>query len=54
MHLQSPRSAILSAVIFNAIIIVLSSPHFPGVKFVALDGDRRPAPEPPHLPAWAV
>jgi len=37
MHLQSPRSAILSAVIFNAIIIVLLVPlALRGVKFVAL------------------
>ena len=37
MHLQSPRSAILSAVIFNAIIIVALVPlALRGVKFVAL------------------
>jgi K+-transporting ATPase ATPase B chain len=37
MHLDSPRSAILSAVIFNAIIIVLLVPlALRGVKFVAL------------------
>ena len=37
MHLQSPRSAILSAVIFNAVIIVLLVPlALRGVKFVAL------------------
>ena len=38
MHLQSPRSAILSAVIFNAVIIVLLVPlALRGVKFVALN-----------------
>ena len=43
MHLQSPRSAILSAVIFNAVIIVLLVPlALRGVKFVALDGDGDP------------
>jgi K+-transporting ATPase ATPase B chain len=37
MNLQTPRSAILSAVIFNAIIIVLLVPlALRGVKFVAL------------------
>ena len=37
MHLETPRSAILSAVIFNAIIIVLLVPlALRGVKFVAL------------------
>ena len=37
MHLQSPRSAILSAVIFNAVIIVALVPlALRGVKFVAL------------------
>ena len=37
MHLQSPRSAILSAVIFNALIIVALVPlALRGVKFVAL------------------
>jgi K+-transporting ATPase ATPase B chain len=36
MDLQTPRSAILSAVIFNAIIIVLLIPlALRGVKFVA-------------------
>ena len=50
MHLASPRSAILSAVIFNALIIVLLIPlALRGVKFVA--ESRRPgaAPQPPHL-----
>ena len=37
MNLQSPRSAILSAVIFNAVIIVLLVPlALRGVKFVVL------------------
>ena len=37
MDLQTPRSAILSAVIFNAIIIVLLVPlALRGVKFVAM------------------
>ena len=36
MHLETPRSAILSAVIFNALIIVLLIPlALRGVKFVA-------------------
>ena len=50
MDLQSPRSAILSAVIYNAIIIVLLVPlALRGVKFVALTRHGDPAAEPPHL-----
>ena len=50
MDLQSPRSAILSAVIYNAIIIVLLVPlALRGVKFVALDGHGDPQAEPAHL-----
>ena len=41
MDLQSPRSAILSAVIYNAIIIVLLVPlALRGVRFVALTADE--------------
>ena len=50
MGLETPRSAILSAVIFNAIIIVLLVPlALRGVKFVALHRHRDPATQPPRL-----
>ena len=50
MKLDNPHSAILSAVIFNAVIIVLLIPlALRGVKFRAMYGHRRPAPQPPDL-----
>ena len=47
MDLDSPRSAILSAVIFNALIIVALIPlALRGVKFRADGRGRRAAPQP--------
>ena len=52
MQLESPRSAILSAVIFNALIIVALIPlALRGVRFRAALGGCRSAPQPPHLRA---
>ncbi len=44
MGLHSATSAILSAVIFNAIIIPLLDPHCPERRQVSPRGGRRPAP----------
>ena len=53
MHLHSPTSAILSAVIFNAIIIPLLIPiALRGVDVPA--GRRRCAVAPQHLLIWGV
>ena len=50
MNLDNPHSAILSAVIFNAIIIVLLIPlALRGVKFRAMSAERDPAPQPHDL-----
>ena len=50
MKLQSPYSAILSAVIFNAVIIVILIPlALKGVKFRALGRQGDPAAESDHL-----
>ncbi len=50
MHLSSPNSAILSAVIFNALIIVALIPlALRGVKFRAGGSGGRAAAEHPHL-----
>ena len=50
MHLDNPHSAILSAVIFNALIIVVLIPlALKGVKFRAAGRGRRAAPQPAHL-----
>ena len=47
MNLQTPESAILSAVIFNALIIVLAGPARPARRAVPADRRRRPpAPQP--------
>ena len=52
MQLESPRSAILSAVIFNALIIVALIPlALRGVRFRARLGGGRSASQPPHLRA---
>ncbi len=54
MDLSSPRSAILSAVIFNALIIVALVPlALRGVKFRAEAAAARAAPQPADLrPRW--
>ena len=50
MDLDTPRSAILSAVIFNALIIVVLIPlALRGVKFRAVERGRGAAPQPPDL-----
>ena len=50
MDLQTPRSAILSAVIFNALVIVALIPlALRGVKFRAGERRRGAAPQPPDL-----
>ena len=50
MHLDTPRSAILSAVIFNALIIVALIPlALRGVKFRAESARGGAAPQPPDL-----
>ncbi len=50
MDLDSPRSAILSAVIFNALIIVALIPlALRGVKFRPHRRRRAAAPQPAHL-----
>ena len=50
MDLQSPRSAILSAVIFNALIIVVLIPlALRGVKFVPVGRGPAAAPQPADL-----
>ena len=50
MQLDSPRSAILSAVIFNALIIVALIPlALRGVKFRAVGAAQRAAPQPADL-----
>ena len=50
MHLHSPTSAILSAVIFNALIIPLLIPiALKGVQYRPLGGGRAAAPQPADL-----
>ena len=55
MHLDTPRSAILSAVIFNALIIVMLIPlALRGREVPRRRRGRDPAPQPPHLRSrWA-
>ena len=50
MRLESPYSAILSAVIFNAVIIILLIPlALRGVKFRPMPRRRHPPPQPADL-----
>ncbi len=52
MHLASPNSAILSAVIFNALVIIALIPlALRGVQFRALGADVAAAAQPAHLRA---
>ena len=55
MRLHSPTSAILSAVIFNALIIVALIPlALRGVRYTPSQRGRDAAPQPLHLRRWAA
>ena len=52
MHLGTPRSAIISAIVFNALIIPLLDPARPEGRALPAGGRRHPAaPQPPDLRA---